>query len=391
MHTHTEDIALKTVILAGLALALAACGDEPPAAARQAPIVDTITLHGESVPNVVELPGRIEAVRTAEVRARTDGIVVQRVYQEGGDVKAGAPLFRIDARDYRAQVNQSKANLQRALAARDGAASVVKRYTPLAREKAVSGQEFDSARSTLDQAEAQVSEARAALERSQLQLSYTNVTSPIDGRVSRAEVTEGALVSAAQGTLMTRVDQMSPVYAVFSQSSAEILDFVRQLRSGAMRLDSPSKVTVTLILENGEVYGPVGELDFAESSVDLHTGSQIVRAHFPNPQILLKPGQFVRGRISAGAIANGILIPARAVQLHGEQASVFVLARDSTVTSRPVELGALLGDRWIISSGLKAGENLIVDGWQKVRPGQRVRTRSNASAGIAPGPEADRG
>lgn len=335
------------------------------------------------MPNIIELPGRIQAVRTAEVRARTDGIVERRLYEEGTNVRAGAPLFQLDARDYRAQVSQAQATLAQALAVRGNAASVVRRYAPLARERAVSGQEYDAARSDLTQAEANVSQARAALARAQLTLSYTTVRAPIAGQVGRAEVTEGALVSGGEATLLTRVDQLAPVYAVFTESSAAILDLGQQVRSGTLKIGALSSVTVKLVLENGQEYGPEGRLDFAAAFVDPQTGSQTIRAHFANPQLLLKPGQFVRGRINAGTLADGIVVPARAVQVQKEQASVSLLGPDGTVVSRPVTLGQLLGTSWIVRSGLKAGERVIVEGWQKTRPGQKATARASAQNSAA--------
>jgi RND family efflux transporter MFP subunit len=358
---------------------LSGCGDSSQAPAPPPVPVDIIFVKAEAVPNIVELPGRIAAVRSAEVRARTDGIVQRRLYEEGSDVAAGAPLFLIDQRDNRAQVQSAEAALQRAIAAKENAASIVNRYQPLMSERAVSAQEYDAARSELRQAEAQVSEARAALARSQLLLSYTTVRAPIAGRVGRAEVTEGALVTGAEGTLMTRVDQVTPAYAVFAESNASILNTIQQVRSGDLKLPSLARVEVRLVLENGATYVPVGHLDFTSSVVDPETGSQTVRALFDNPQQLLVPGQFVRGRIEAGMLDNGIVVPARAVQIKGEDASVSILGKDDMVTNRAVTLGALVGKGWIITSGLKPGERVIVDGWQKVRPGQKAQVRAAGS------------
>lgn len=360
----------------GLLGLLSACNSSPEAAAPPPTPVEVMTVRGAAVPNIVELPGRIAAMRTAEVRARTDGIVQRRLYEEGPDVAAGAPLFLIDQRDNRAQVQAAQATLQRAIAARDNAASIVGRYKPLMSERAVSAQEYDAAQSDLRQAEAQVSEARAALARSQLLLGYTTVRAPIAGRVGNAKVTEGALVSAGEGTLMTQVDQASPVYAIFSASNASLLDTVKQVRSGALKIPSLAQVEVKLVLENGDDYGPIGHLDFTSSVVDPETGSQTVRAQFANPERMLAPGQFVRARIVAGTLANGIVIPARAVQIKGEEASVSLLGKDGTVTARPVTLGALTGQGWIVRSGLKPGEQVIVEGWQKVRPGQKAQSKS---------------
>lgn len=358
-----------------LACMTSGCGKEPQQpAAPPPPIVETVVLKAERVPNIVELPGRIAAVRTAEVRARTDGIIQRRLYEEGTDVRAGTPLFLIDPRDYIAQVQSSQATLQRALATQANAAAVVRRYRPLVQERAVSAQENDSARSDLGQADGQVAEARAALARSRLLLSYTTVRAPIAGRVGRAEVTEGALVSGGQATLLTRVDQRAPVYAVFTASNASVLDAVKRMAQGGLRV-AQGDVTVRLILENGDDYGPVGRLDFTDSSVDPQTGSQVIRARVDNPRNLLSPGQFVRGRIEAGTVANGLTLPARAIQFKGQEASVSIMARDGTVTNRPVTLGEMTGSRWIVRSGLKPGERVIVEGWQKVRPGQKAQLK----------------
>jgi membrane fusion protein (multidrug efflux system) len=351
------------------------------------------------VPNVIELPGRIEAVRTAEVRARTDGIIERRLYTEGTDVGAGTPLFQLDARDYRAQVAQARAALQRAEAQRTNAAAVVSRYRPLVAERAISAQEYDSALAALRTAEANVADTRAALSRSELQLSYTIVRAPIAGRVGRAEVTEGALVSAGSATLMTRIDQMSPVYAVFTQSHADLLTMMNQAKEGELSVPgSLSRVEVRLTLENGEEYGPIGYLDFADQSIDPTTGSQTIRAQFPNVGRMLLPGQFVRGRIQAGVTPNGVAVPQRAVQISGDKATVFVIGRDNVVTPRQITLGRLLDGRWLVQSGIRPGERIVVDGWNKVQPGQKVQispqrpaadgTPTQAPAGQAAAPAA---
>jgi membrane fusion protein (multidrug efflux system) len=350
-------------------------------AAPPPPLVDVVTVQSSAVPNIIELPGRIEAVRTAEVRARTDGIVEARLYREGTDVAEGQPLFRIDQRDYRAQVEQAQAALARAQAARANAASIVRRYQPLVAERAVSAQEFDAAQSELRQADATIADARAALSRAQLQLSYTIVRAPIAGRVGRAQVTEGALVSATQATPLTQVDQMSPIYAVFTQSSSALTEMIRQSRSGGVALPALSNITVRLTLEDGTEYGPTGRLDFAGQTVDPTTGSQQLRAQFPNPNRALLPGQFVRAHVSAGTIRDGISIPQRAVQLSNQAASVMVVDNGGTVQARPITLGGQVGSNWVILSGLKPGEKVITEGWQKVQPGQKVRVQAPGQNG----------
>ena len=366
-------------------LLLAACGgtpDQPP----PPPTVDAVKVTTGDVSNVIELPGRIEAVRTAEVRARVDGIIQRRLYAEGSDVPAGAPLFSIDPRAKQAQLAQAQAGLARSRAAQANARSIVARYEPLVSRKAVSAQEYDAALSDARQADAGVADAMAAVARARLEVGYTTVRAPIAGRVGQAQVTEGALVSAASATLLTQVNQISPVYATFTQANARWLDLQRQVESGALRVPNLSAIEVRLVLENGQEYGPVGHLNFADQVVDPSTGSQSIRATFANPGRLLLPGQFVRGRIVAGTLRNGISIPERAVQIAAEEASVLVIGRDNTVVKRTVELGGQSGGRWTILSGLKAGDLVIVDGWMKVQPGQKVTPRIKQAVSVAPAP-----
>ncbi|HLZ77219.1 efflux RND transporter periplasmic adaptor subunit [Phenylobacterium sp.] len=376
---------LRIALALGVAGVLAACSAKSPPSPPPAPEVTAITVQASDVPNVIELPGRVVAVRTAEVRARVDGIVQRRLYQEGSDVRAGGPLFQIDPRDLRAALEAAQADFRRVEAARVNAAQVVGRYEPLVTRKAISAQEYDAAVSALRQAEAQAAQARASVDRAQLQLSYTAVDAPIAGQAGRAQVTEGALVSAAGATLMTTVEQLAPIYVTFAPSSSSILDINARVRAGNLKIPQLNDVEVHLILENGAAYGPTGHLDFADRTVDPATGGQTIRALFPNPDQVLLPGQFVRGRIYAGVVRNGVRIPQRAVQLSNGQARVTVVNRDGTVSSREVELGDLEAAAWVINSGLGPGDMVVVDGWQKVQPGQKVRIRAlDASARPSP-------
>jgi membrane fusion protein, multidrug efflux system len=365
---------VHSIVMIGLSLVCFACSDKQNAPAAAIPPVPVLveTVSASSVPDVVELPGRIEPVRSAEIRARVDGIVERTLYQEGTDVPAGARLFQIDSRDYRAQLQQAQAALARATALHNNAASVVDRFKPLVDRHAVSAQEYDAALATMQQAKASVDDAQAAVTLAQLRLDRCVVTAPIAGRVGRAQVTEGALVSAGAATLLTQVNQLTPINAVFTQSNTAMLDVEQQIQSGTRQAVDMKHVEVQLLLANGQVYGERGFLDFADLVVDPSTGTQTVRAQFANPARTLLPGQFVRGRIITTGNQQGIRIPERAVQLDNGVASVALVADDGTVVLRNIDLGEQGEGRWTVRDGLKPGERVIVDGWQKVQPGQRV-------------------
>ena len=372
-------IALGGVIL------LASCGPQETPAAPPPPPVQLTTISARQVPNAVELPGRIEAVRSAEVRARVDGIVQRQLYVEGADVPADTPLFQIDPAEVRAQLQQAQANLVRAQAVRANAAQIEQRFSTLIGRKAVSALEFESAQSNLGQADASVLDAKAAVDRAQLRVGYSTVRAPIAGRVGRAQVSEGALVSAAGATLMTNVDQLSPVYAVFTKSSSDLLDLAQKVRSGEIRLPNLNDIQVRLIKENGQDYGIVGHLNFHDLTVTPSTGSQVLRAEFPNPQRELLPGQFVRGVVLAGVIVRGVAVPERSVAIGAEEASVMVVDKDNLASRRTIELGGRYEGLWVVRSGLEPGERIIVDGWQRVQPGQKVTPLPAAAAAAGQG------
>lgn len=355
-------------------LMLAACGGEPEAPPPMPPVeVEAITVTAQPVTNLIELPGRVQAVRTAEVRARVDGIVQRRLYEEGTDVRAGTALFQIDPRPLRAVLDAAQASLRRAQAEQTNARRDVERFRPLVARNAISEQEFDAAVARAAQAEADVGAARAQVEQARLNLGYATVTSPISGRAGRAEVTEGALVNAAQGTLMATVEQLDPMYVNFSQSSTEVLRLRRDMQAGRVQTPGIGRSRVTLILEDDSVYERSGVLDFADQSVDPSTGTVSLRAEFPNPRRILLPGEFVRARIEAGVRPDGILIPQRAVQLSSQGASVMTIDAKGMAAPRPVKVGELRGAQWEIREGLKPGDRVITDGLQKVQPGAPVR------------------
>ena len=366
----------NAVLVGALSLLLAACSDDEQGQqpAPPPPEVEVMKVDPRPIPNIIELPGRVQAVRIAEIRARVNGIIQKRLYEEGTDVEVGTPLFQIDPREMRASLKAAKAALERAEATALNAAQDVRRYKGLVAKQAISQQEYDTAQATLRTAKADVSQAEANVQSAELDLEYTTVESPIEGRAGRAQVTEGALVSASEGTLLTTVEQFDPVYVNFAQSSSDLLQIRARLASGALKLPDDGRVEVKLILENGAEYPHPGYVNFYAMSIDETTGTVAVRAEFPNPDRLLLPGQFVRARMNAGTRPNGVLIPQRAVMVNDQAARVLLVGEDDKVASREVELGELQGSDWVIRDGLKAGDTVIVEGGGSVRKGAAVRT-----------------
>ena len=373
---------LVTALLASLLLVGCSAAEEAPA--PQAVPVRTLTVTEGPIANVIELPGRVEPVRTAEVRARVTGIVEQRLYQEGTDVRAGQPLFRIDPRELRASYAQTKASLDRARATATNARAVVERYRPLVAENAISRQEYDAALAASREADANVAQIRAQLDAASLQLGYTTVRAPISGRVGRAEVTEGALVSQTEATLLTKIEQISPVYVSFAQSATEVLNIRRAIESGEIALGKNERVPVQLTLADGSRYAVEGEIDFLAFSVDQETGTVEIRAEFANPTGMLLPGEFVRARIFVGEMKRGIAIPQAAVTVGEQGGSVYVIDGKGMAAVRPVKLGAMVDGKWIIESGLKAGDVIITSNLQKIRPGVPVKAANTPTGRSTP-------
>ena len=370
-------------------LLVMSCSKPAPPAAPPPPEVGIITVTTQPVTSVIELPGRLQAVRTSEVRARVDGIVERRLYTEGTDVTAGQPLFAIDPRQLRAQLSASEATLERAKATAANAQQDVNRYKGLVAQQALSQQEYDAAVARLRTAEADVAQTTAQIANARLNLSYTTVTAPIAGRAGRAAVTEGALVSGGAATLLTTIEQLDPIYANFAQSSSDVLAFRNKIKSGDIKAPTMSRVPVHLVLEDGSIYGMPGHLNFVDMSIDSSTGTAALRAEFPNPGRTLLPGQFVRARVEAGVQANGLLVPQRAVTISPQGATLRVVGAKDMVESRPVVVGSLQGGSWVIQSGLAAGERVIVDGLQKAAPGKPVKTVKASMAPPAAPPATD--
>ncbi|WP_415844398.1 efflux RND transporter periplasmic adaptor subunit [Stutzerimonas zhaodongensis] len=366
----------NAVLMGATALLLAACSNEEQNEQPAPPPseVEVMTVEPRPIANIIEIPGRVQAVRIAEIRARVNGIIQKRLYEEGTDVDVGTPLFQIDPREMRAELKSAEASLERAKATAQNAAQDVKRYEGLVAKQAISQQEYDTALATLRTAQADVSQAEASVQSAELNLEYTTVTSPIEGRAGRAQITEGALVNGSEGTLLTTVEQFDPVYVNFAQSSSDLLRIRAQLASGELELSEDGRVEVRLILENGSEFQHPGYINFYAMSIDETTGTVAVRAQFPNPDRLLLPGQFVRARVNGGTRPNGVLIPQRAVVVNDQGARVLLVGEDDKVASREVELGDLQGSQWLIREGLEAGDVVIVEGGGSVRSGAPVRT-----------------
>lgn len=338
------------------------------------PEVAIVTVAPERIVMTTELPGRLEATRVAQVRARVPGIVLKRVFREGSDVKAGELLFRIDAGPYQAAYNSAQATLAKAEANLAQTSLKVQRYKPLVETAAISKQEFDEAQTAQKQASADVATAKAAVETARLNLGYATVTAPISGRIGRAQVTEGALVGQGEATPLATIQQIDPIYVNLTQSATDVLQLQRAMASGQLQRVGQGQAKVTLVTEDGRPYPHSGKLLFSDLTVDESSGAVTLRAEFPNPERMLLPGLYVRARLEQAAAENAILVPQQAVQRSPSGASVMVVDAEGKVVAQPVKTGAVQGNAWIVNEGLKAGDRVIVEGIQKVKPGAPVRT-----------------
>jgi membrane fusion protein (multidrug efflux system) len=373
------------------ALALASCArSKPPAAAAAVPEVSVVTVHKGSVPVTTQLPGRTTPVTVAQVRARVDGIILQRAFREGADVKAGQRLFQIDPAPYRAMLDSANATLANAQAALVSAKALAERYKVLLAGNGVAQQDYDNAVAAQGQAEANVALGQAAVQTARINLGYTDVISPINGRIGPSAVTQGAFVQASAATLMATVQQLDPIYVDLNQSSVQGLQLRRDIASGRLKLTGPTQAKVTLLLDDGTQYPLPGRLEFTDVTVDPGTGSVTVRALFPNPKAVLLPGMFVRARIDEGVNENVALVPQVGVTHDSTgKATALVVGPDNKVTTRTIEATRTAGDRWVVDSGLDEGEKVIVAGMQKVKPGATVRAVEGTSSASASPPSAD--
>lgn len=343
-------------------------GQENPQQHAQAPQVSVHIVKSAPLAVTTELPGRTDAYRVAEVRPQVSGIILHRNFTEGSDVKAGESLYQIDPATYQAAYDNAKGELVKAQAAANIAHLTVKRYVPLVGTQYVSKQEYDQAVATAQQADASVVAAKAGVESARINLAYTKVTSPINGRIGKSSVTEGALVTNGQSTALATVQQLDPIYVDVTQSSS---DFMRLKQQTSLQKGDTS--SVELLMENGQPYPLKGTLQFSDVTVDESTGSITLRALFPNPQHMLLPGMFVRARIDEGTQPDAILVPQQGVtRTPRGDATVLVVNEKNQVESRTVVAPQAIGDRWLITEGLKNGDRVIISGLQKVRPGITV-------------------
>ncbi|ASI69425.1 efflux transporter periplasmic adaptor subunit [Diaphorobacter nitroreducens] len=356
------------------ALALGACGqksDAPTAGASpRAPEVGVVTVQPGDIGLVTELPGRLEASRVAEVRARAAGILQKRLFREGSDVKAGQQLFLIDSAPYQASVAQAEASVAQAEASLAQSRALAERYRPLVAVNAISKQEYDNAVAAQKTAEANVAAAKAALTTSRINLGYATVTAPISGRIGRALVTEGALVGQGTPTELAVIQQIDPLYINFTQSASEALKLKAAMASGKYKQSGANAANVRVVLEDGSVYPQTGRLLFTDLTVDATSGQVTLRAEVPNPERALLPGLYVRVRLEQAQVDNGILLPQQAVTRSGKADTVMVVGPDNHVTPRVVKLGPAQGSNWVVLDGLKSGEQVMVDGFQKLPRGK---------------------
>ncbi|TAF80927.1 MAG: efflux RND transporter periplasmic adaptor subunit [Curvibacter sp.] len=380
-----------------LAVALVACGAKHGAPAAAGPAgggmppatVGVVTVSSQAVALQSELPGRVSALRVAQVRARVNGVVLQRAFREGSEVKAGQVLYQLDSAPYRAAFESAQATVVKAQATLAQATAQVERNKALVEANAISKQEFTTLQTTQRQAEADLGVAKAAAETARINLAYATITAPISGRIGQSSVTEGALVGAADATALATIQQTGSVYVNFTQSSTEVLRLRKAIASKQLRASGDGSVPVRIVLEDGSELPKAGKLLFSDLTVDATSGQITLRAEVPNADGLLLPGQYVRVRLSQAELPSGILLPQQAVTRTNQGDTVLVVGEDGKPGPRPVKVGNSQNNQWVILGGLKEGDQVIVDGFQKMMvPGAPVKTvpwsPNAAPAGAAP-------
>lgn len=365
-----------TFLAALTGLLLAGCsqdGGNDGQRARGPATVGVVTIAPQRAELATVLPGRTRAVATSEVRPQVSGVLQKRLFTEGGEVTAGQPLYRIDDTLYTAALDQARAQLANARAALTTAKLKAERYATLKASRLISQQDYDDAQAGLEQAQASVQQQQAAVESAQADLGYTTVTAPIGGRISRSYLTEGALVTANQSTVLATIQTLDPIYVDLNQSSSALLALQRAEQAGRVRLTDGGAAVVTLTMEDGAPYPQQGTLEFKEVTVDESTGTVTLRARFPNPEHLLRPGMYVRARVVEAVQQAALLIPQRGVTRNAKGEAVALLVdADGKVRQRVLQVSRTVGADWLVEEGLKAGDRVIVEGLQNARPGDAV-------------------
>lgn len=363
----------RTAMLAA-ALFLAACSQEQAKAPAGMggvgkPEVGVVTLHPQSVAITAELPGRTGASLVAEVRPQVNGIIQQRLFNEGAEVVVGQPLYLIDPASYKAAYDSAVAAQQKAEAAVSTAQAKFDRYAGLLKQKVVSQQDYDDAAATLAQAQADVASAKASVETARISLDRTSITAPIAGRIDKSTLTPGALVTANQETVLTTIRALDPINVDVTQSSTNLLNLRQAISEGRLKFSGPN-VSVKLKLDNGTIYARTGKMEFAGANVDQTTGTFALRAQFPNPDRLLLPGMYVRALVEEGVAQNSFLVPQRAVTRNTKgEATAMVINTQGKVETRVLAVRNSVGNNWLVDSGVGDGDRVIVEGLQLARPG----------------------
>ncbi len=362
------------VLMVVAAAMLSACGPEQQNNTQPPPAeVAVVTLSKSDVTLTTDLPGRATALRKAEIRPQVNGIIVKRLFQEGTEISAGEQLYQIDDATYKAAYATAQAQLAEAKAQLASTRAREERYQGLLARKAVSQQDYDDVHASFLQAEAALQAAKAAVRTAKINVEYTKVLAPISGRIGKSSVTEGALVTAGQAEPLAVIQQLDPIYVDVSQPVDRLLSLRRQAMQGDLITDA--RPTVRVILDDGSVYEHRGTLEFSEVDVNESTGTVVSRAIFPNPDHLLLPGMFVRAEIVEGTRPNAVLIPQRAVTHDRRGRAIALVVNDENVVEvQELVTGRAVGDQWLVLSGLEAGDEVIVAGHQKVRPGVTVTT-----------------
>jgi len=366
---------LKTSVLILSLGVLAGCAPKSAPPPPPVPEVGVITVSSQTIPVTTEFPGRINAERVAQVRARATGILLKRLFVEGSEVNAGDVLFQIDPAPLQADLDSANAALAKAQASLTQTQAKADRYKELVAINAVSKQDYDDASAAALQAKADVEAGKASVETASLNLGYASVTAPISGKIGEAKVTEGAYVTQSDATELAVIQQLDPIYFDFTESSTDVLKLRDSFDKGQLQKVSADEAKVTLVLEDGTTYQSPGKLLFSDITVDPSTGMITLRAEFPNPDHVLLPGMFARVQLEQAINPNAVTILQRAVALNGNgTATAMVVKSDNTVEARTIKLGDALDDKWIVTDGLKAGETVIVEGLQKIKPGAAVKT-----------------